>query len=235
MSGPETLTIDIYSDVVCPWCWIGYGQLTKALGELGGEIEAEIRWRPFELNPDMSAEGEEQEIHLSRKYRRSAEAGAAMRGQMKSIAEAAGVSLSYESAEDDSAAAPPAMMWNTRDCHMLLGLALEQAGPDIQTKLKLALFAAHFNRRANLSDRGVLLDIAAGVGLHRAAAKAALDDAELRARVIAEERAAWDLNITGVPAMIINGKFMIPGAQAPETYVNALRRVAMKTREAEAG
>ena len=116
MSTPDRLTIDIYSDVVCPWCAIGYGQLTKALDELEGEIEAEVRWRPFELNPDMPVEGEGQEAHLSRKYGRSAEEGAKVRGQMKQVAESAGVSLSYEG-EDE---APPAMMWNTRDCHKLL-------------------------------------------------------------------------------------------------------------------
>lgn len=225
----QRLTIDIYSDVMCPWCAIGYGQLTKALGELEGEIDAEIRWRPFELNPDMAVEGEEQEAHLQRKYGRSAEEGAKVRGQMKSIAESAGVSLTYEGDEDP---APRAMMWNTRDCHKLLGFALEQAGPEVQTKLKLALFEAHFNHRRDLSDRDVLLDIAAGVGLHREAAKAALDDEALEARVIAEERQAWDLNITGVPAMIVEGKFMIPGAQAPEVYANALRRVAQKVSEA---
>ncbi len=229
MSNPDQLTIDIYSDVMCPWCAIGYGQLTKALGELDGEIEAEIRWRPFELNPDMPAEGEQQEAHLQRKYRRSAEEGAKVRGQMKAIADSAGVSLSYEG---DEVSAPDAMMWNTRAAHKLLGWALEQAGPKVQTELKLALFKAHFNERRNVSDREVLLDVAASVGLHREAAKSALDDADLEARVLAEERQAWDLNITGVPAMIVNGKFMIPGAQAPETYVNALRRVAMKSREA---
>ena len=221
----RTLTIDIYSDVMCPWCLIGHGQLTKALEELDGEIDAQIRWRPFELNPDMPADGEEQEAHLQRKYGRSAEEGAAVRGRMKAIAEQAGVSLSYEGEGDP----PPAMMWNTRDCHKLLTFALEQAGPKVQTALKLALFKAHFNERKSLADRETLLDIAASVGLHREAAKAALDDSELEARVIAEERQAWDLNITGVPAMIVEGKFMIPGAQAPEVYVNALRRVAEKT------
>ena len=228
MTAPDKLTIDIYSDVVCPWCAIGYGQLTKALNELEGEIEAEVRWRPFELNPDMPVEGEGQEAHLSRKYGRSAEEGAKVRGQMKQVAESAGVSLSYEG-EDE---APPAMMWNTRDCHKLLGFALEQAGPQVQTQLKLALFKAHFNHRQSLADREALLDIAAGVGLHREAARAALDDADLEARVVAEERQAWDLNISGVPAMIINGKFMVPGAQGPETYVNVLRRVAEKSRAA---
>jgi len=224
----DNLTIDIYSDVVCPWCLIGYGQLTKALEQLDGEIAAQIRWRPFELNPQMPPEGEEQEAHLQRKYRRSDEEGAGLRAQMKAIAEGAGVSLSYEG----EGAAPPAMMWNTRDCHKLLTFALEEAGPKVQTALKLALFKAHFNSRANIGDRDVLLDIAAGAGLHRAAAKAALDDPELEARVLAEEAQAWDMNISGVPAMIINGKFMIPGAQAPEVYVNALRRVAEKTRAA---
>ena len=222
------LTIDIYSDVMCPWCLIGYGQLTKALRELEGEIAAEIRWRPFELNPQMPAEGEEQEAHLQRKYGRPAEDGARIRGQMKAIAESAGVSLSYEGEGE----APPAMMWNTRDCHKLLTFALEQAGPEVQTALKLALFRAHFNERRNLSDRAVLLDIAADAGLHRVAAKAALDDPDLEARVLAEEAQAWDLNISGVPAMIVESKFLIPGAQAPEVYVNALRRVAEKTRAA---
>ncbi len=230
MSAPDQLTIDIYSDVMCPWCAIGYGQLTKALDELGGEIEAQVRWRPFELNPDMPETGEEQEAHLQRKYRRSAEEGAKIRGQMRAIAEGAGVSLAYEGEDADNA--PPAMMWNTRACHVLLTWALEQAGPKVQTELKLALFAAHFNQRRNLSDRDVLLDIAASVGLHREAAKAALSDETLIAAVEAEERQAWDLNISGVPAMIVNGKFMIPGAQAPDVYVNALRRVAMKEREA---
>ncbi len=225
---PQRLTIDIYSDVVCPWCLIGYGQLTKALEQLDGEIAAQIRWRPFELNPQMPPEGEDQEAHLQRKYRRSAEEGAALRGQMKAIAEGAGVSLSYEGEGE----APPAMMWNTRDCHKLLAFALEEAGPQVQTALKLALFKAHFNHRARLGDRDLLLDIAASVGLHRMAAKAALDDPDLEARVLAEEQQAWDLNISGVPAMIINGKFMIPGAQSPDVYVNALRRVAEKSRAA---
>ena len=227
----QTLTIDIYSDVMCPWCAIGYGQLTKALEALDGEIAAQVRWRPFELNPDMPAEGEGQEEHLQRKYGRSAEEGAKVRGHMKAIAESAGVSLAYEGEGE----APPAMMWNTRDCHKLLGFALEEAGPQVQTQLKLALFEAHFNHRKPLNQREVLLDIAAGVGLHREAAKAALDDEALEARVIAEERQAWDMNISGVPAMIINGKFLVPGAQGPETYVNVLRRVVEKSNAAEGG
>ena len=224
----DQVTIAIYSDVVCPWCAIGYGQLTKALDALDGEIDAQVRWRPFELNPGMLPEGEGFEEHLTKKYGRSKEEGAAVRNQMKEIAQEAGVSLSFEG----EGTPPEQRMWNTRDCHKLLTFALEEAGPQVQTALKLALFKAHFNHRQPLNDREALLDIAGGVGLHRLAAKAALEDEALEARVIAEERQAWDYNITGVPAMIVNGKFMIPGAQVPETYVNALRRVVEKSRAA---
>lgn len=230
-SAPRRMTIDIWSDVMCPWCAIGYGQLQKALGELEGEIEADIRWHAFELNPDMPEAGEEQAAHIQRKYNRSAEDGAAVRSQMRSIAEGAGVSLDYEGEGE----APPGMMWNTFAAHCLLTWALETAGPAKQTALKLALFRAHFNQRRNISQRDVLLDVAQSVGLDRAEALAALSDTDLAARVREEERKAWDLNISGVPAMVVEGKFMVPGAQPPETYVNVLRRVAEKTaQQAEA-
>ena len=223
-TSPRKLTIDIWSDVMCPWCLIGYGQLQKGLDLLEGEIEADIRWRPFELNPDMPAEGEEQAAHIQRKYRRTTEEGAAIRGQMKAIADKAGVSMDYRGEEP----APPAMMRNTFLAHKLLAHALDSYGAEKQTDLKLALFEAHFNDRRDVGDRTVLLDIAEEQGLVRGAAERALDDDAIGERVRAEERAAWDMNVTGVPAMLIEGKFLIPGAQEPETYANALRRVAAK-------
>ncbi|NMW31846.1 DsbA family oxidoreductase [Altererythrobacter sp. RZ02] len=223
-AGPRKMTIDIYSDVMCPWCIIGYGQLQKGLALLDGEIEAEIRWRPFELNPDMPIEGEEQAAHIARKYNRTAEQTQAVRGQMKSVAEDAGVSLEFTGQGD----APPAMMWNTFDAHKVLCWALDSAGPARQTELKLALFTAHFNHRRTIGQRDVLLDVAEECGFDRAGAKAVLDDPEVANRVRMEQAQAHDLNITGVPAMIVEGKMLIPGAQAPEVYVNALRRVAAK-------
>ena len=222
MSAPYRMVIDVWSDVMCPWCAIGYGQLSKALAELDGEIEAEVRWRPFELNPDMPETGEEQAAHLARKYRRSPEETESVRGQMKAIADSAGVSLAFEGEGD----APPAMMWNTFAAHCLLAWTLETYGAEKQTELKLALFRAHFNQRRRIGERDVLLAVAEEVGLDRAGALAALSDTAIGARVRAEEQQAWDMNITGVPAMVVQGKFLIPGAQAPETYVTALRRVA---------
>ncbi len=216
-----SVTIDIWSDVMCPWCIIGYQQLQNGLEQLAGEVEAEVRWHAFELNPDMPPEGEEQAGHIQRKYSRTAEQAAAGREQMRGIAEQAGYSFDYTGEGE----APVGMMWNTFAAHKLLLWTLATEGPELQTRLKLALFDAHFQQRRNVSDPDVLVTIAAVLGLDPAAARAALADQGLGEAVRREEQEAWDLNITGVPAMVINGRYMIPGAQEPEVYANAVRRM----------
>ncbi len=222
------LAIDIWSDVMCPWCLVGWGGLRQALDQLDGEIEAEIRWHAFELNPDMPEEGEERTAHIARKYGRSMEQSRGVQDEMREAAQRAGVSLEYEGEEP----APDAMMWNTLAAHKLLAWALETQGAEAQTRLKLAMFAAHFNQRRRIGESEVLLDIAGEVGFDRAAAQAALESDEYTAKVRAEERSAYEMNITGVPAMVIAGKFLIPGAQPAEAYVNALRRVVEKLQDA---
>ncbi len=224
MTTPAKLTIDIYSDVMCPWCIIGYSQLQKGLAMLEGEIEAEVRWLPFELNPDMPPEGEGQSEHIARKYGRTPEQAEANRGQLVAIGERAGYSFAYSGAGEP----PKAMIWNTFAAHKLLKWALVEAGSDVQNRLKLALFDAHFQQRRTMSDPEVLVDVAASLGLDPAAARAALDDEALGVIVRHEEAQAWDMNISGVPAMLVQGKFLIPGAQEPEVYVQALRRVVAK-------
>ncbi|MBY6014530.1 DsbA family oxidoreductase [Qipengyuania gaetbuli] len=225
MTQPRKMTIDIWSDVMCPWCLVGWGNLSQALETLQGEIEAEVRWHAFELNPDMAEEGEERTAHIARKYGRTIEQSKAVQGQMRAAAEAARVSLDYEGEEP----APDAMMWNTFAAHRLLTWAGETLGAEKQTQLKLALFKAHFNERRRIGEREVLLGVAESIGIDREAAAAALDDEEVARKTRAEERAAWDMNISGVPAMILEGRFIVPGAQPPEAYANALRRVAEKT------
>ncbi|MEL7691529.1 DsbA family oxidoreductase [Citromicrobium bathyomarinum] len=220
----QTLSIDIWSDVMCPWCLVGWGGLQQALEQLDGEIDAQIRWHPFELNPDMPAEGEERTAHIARKCGRTLEQSRGVQDQMREAAQRAGVSLDYEG--DDPA--PDAMMWNTLAAHKLLTWALEEHGPEKQTALKLALFHAHFNQHRRIGEPAVLLDIAEEVGLDRAGAQAALESEDYTAQVRAGERAAYEMNITGVPAMIVAGKFMIPGAQPAEAYADMLRRVAEK-------
>lgn len=217
----ERITIDIWSDVMCPWCVIGYQHLRRALDDLGGEVEAEIRWLPFELNPDMPPEGEESRAHIARKYGRTPSEAAAGAGIMAERARAAGFPFDYTGEGE-----PPAtMMWNTFDAHKLLSWTLANAGAAAQMRLALALFAAHFQQRRRIGDRALLLDVAEASGLDRAAAAAALDDADLADAVRAEQQHAWDMNISGVPAMIFDGKFLVPGAQEPETYVDVIRKV----------
>ena len=220
----EKVTIDIWSDVMCPWCVIGYKNLEAALAGLEGEIEAEIRWLPFELNPDMPPEGEESRAHIARKYGRTPEQAEAGRTMMAERAAAAGFPFDYTGPGDP----PRSMLWNTFDAHKLLKWTLDSAGPKAQTRLKLALFAAHFQQRRNVGNRDVLLDVVEEQGLDRAAAMAALDDPQVAAEVRAEEQLAFDNNVSGVPAMVIDRKFIVPGAQDPETYANVLRKVVGK-------
>lgn len=219
------LTIDIWSDVVCPWCIIGYKQLEKALASLAGEIEAEVRWRAFELNPAMPEEGEDSAYRMLRKYgTRPAGAGEDGQREIDAIAEDAGYSFAYTGADKP----PPRRMWNTFLAHKLLAHALLAHGAEAQGRLAMRLFDAHFRERRNLSDREVLLDAAASVGLPRAATEAALGNPALAEHVRADEEQALDTNITGVPAMLIGGRLLVPGAQDPSVYVNALRRVAAR-------
>lgn len=220
----ERLAIDIFSDVMCPWCVIGYQNLKKALGELGSEVAAEVRWLPFELNPDMPPEGEESAAHIARKYGRTPEQAEAGRTMMAERAREVGFPFDYTGEGEP----PPSMLWNTFDAHKLLRWTLAAAGPETQTRLKLALFAAHFQQRRPINDRSVLLDVAESVGLDRAAAQAAFDDPALAETVRAEEQQAWEMNIGGVPAMVFDGKFLVPGAQEPETYVTVIRKVLAK-------
>ncbi|MDP3674876.1 MAG: DsbA family oxidoreductase [Novosphingobium sp.] len=224
------VTIDIWSDVMCPWCIIGYKQLHTALATLEGEIEAEIRWHPFELNPDMPPEGEDSAAHIARKYGRSPAEAEAGRERMSSIAEAAGYSFRYTGEGEP----PPQRMRNSFLAHKLLTHTLAAHGAEAQTRLKLALFDAHFQQRRDVSDRAVLVEVYGALGLPLYEAEIAFDDPVLGERVRAEEAQAWDMNISGVPAMLVNAKYLIPGAQDPDTYANALRRVVAKEAQAAA-
>lgn len=224
MSEPVILSIDIWSDVMCPWCLVGWGNLRIALDQLAGEIAADIRWHAFELNPAMPPEGEEATAHIARKYGRPSSGAAAMQRMVEEAGHAAGVSLAYEGPEP----APPAMLWNTFAAHTLLAWAGETHGGARQTELMLALCRAHWNKRRRIGEQEVLLEVAQEAGFGRTEVAAALDDPRWAEQVRAEERTAAERNITGVPAFVVAGGFLIPGAQPPETFVTVLRRVAAK-------
>ena len=215
------VTVDIWSDVMCPWCAIGYSQFARAVKELAVEIEVEARWMPFELNPDMPPEGKTQAEHIGKVYQRTPEQIAEMQAGMEARAEAAGFPMSFTTASGE-----PAMMWNTFEAHKLLRWALAVHGPEAQGRLSEALFRAHFQQRRKIGEREVLLDIAGEQGFDRAEAAAALADDALEIATRVEEKRGLEMGINSVPSFIVNGRYLIPGAQEPAVYAAALRRVA---------
>jgi len=222
------VSVDIWSDVMCPWCAVGYTQFAKSVKNLEGELDIEVRWMPFELNPDLPPEGKLQDRHLAEVYGRSPEEIAAMRAQMQAAAERAGFPMEYTGEGE----APPAMMWNTFEAHKLLRWALAELGPEAQTRLKVALLEAHFQQRRNVSDREVLLDIAEAVGFDRARAAEALADEALAIATRVEEERGRRAGINSVPSFVVDGQYLIQGAREAEDYAQMLRRAAGLVRTA---
>ena len=218
----KTISVDVWSDVMCPWCAVGWTQFAKAVEAVKGEIAVDARFMPFELNPDLPPEGKDQAKHLAEVYGRTPEDVAAMRAQMQATAARAGFPMDYAG----EGAEPAAMMWNTFDAHKLLRWALAERGPEAQAGLKLALLKAHFQQRRNVSDRAVLLDVAEAEGFDRDAAAAALDDEALATATRIEEERGRRAGINSVPSFVVDGKYLIQGAREPEDYANMLRQVA---------
>lgn len=213
----KTLSVDVWSDVMCPWCAIGCTQFLQALDLLAGEIAVDLRFLPFELNPDLPDEGKEQDRHLAQVYGRSLDEVAAMRGHLLQAADRAGFPMNFPE---------PAMIWNTFAAHRLLRWVLASAGVEAQVRLKMALFAAHFQQQRSVADRETLLDIAAEQGFDRAEAAAALDDEALAMATRVEEQRGVQSGINSVPSFIIDGKYLVQGAREPADYAAMLRQVA---------
>jgi predicted DsbA family dithiol-disulfide isomerase len=221
MTKPQ-VDVQIWSDVMCPWCAIGYAQYARALEELDGEVEVTTRWMPFELNPDLPPEGKDQQKHLAEVYHRSPEEVAAMHAQMQARAEQAGFAMQWTGEGEE----PAAWMWNTFEAHKLLRWVLAVHGPEAQSRLSEALFRAHFQQRRPIGEREVLLDIAEEEGFDRVAATAALDEEALAIATRMEEKRGLEMGINSVPSFIVNGRYLIPGAQEPEVFAATLRKVA---------
>lgn len=210
------LSIDFISDVVCPWCVIGLGGLDEALRQLDGQVEADIRFHPFELNPDMPPEGEDIAGHVARKYGATPEQSAGSRNMIRARAADVGFTIN---------GGPDSRIWNTFDAHRLLHWA-GLAGAAEQRALKMALFTAHFTDGRNISDHGVLLEAVEAAGLDADDAAAVLgSDRYGEAVRIAE--ATWRQNgIGAVPTLIIEGRYIISGGQTGEVFAKALGRIA---------
>ncbi len=225
MSDNPKLRINIVSDVVCPWCIIGYKQVEKALTMLPDQIEAEFWWHPFELNPHMPAEGQDVAEHIAEKYGTTPEQSAANRSRISE----AGKSVGFEFRHREGM-----RIYNSFKAHKLLTIFANERGPGAQTQLKLAFFRAYFQEGRDVSDENILLDIAEANGMARETAKSWLDDDALTEAVRAEQAEWRNRDIQGVPAIIFDQKFMVPGAQSAETFANVISRVLAKREAAEA-
>ncbi len=213
MSEPMPLRIDLVSDVVCPWCIIGYRQFLKALESRAEAVDLELHWHSFELNPQMPDEGENLREHLAGKYGTTPEQSKKARQRLTDIGAELGFSFNYT---DDM------KMVNTFKAHQLLHWAAEQG---CQTELKEALFKAFFTDGCDVSDVDTLADVCAEVGLDREEALAVLADARYGRAVRDDQRHWMEQGIQAVPTFVVNEQYMVQGAQEAEAFGRMLDRL----------
>ncbi|POA29081.1 MULTISPECIES: DsbA family oxidoreductase [unclassified Pseudomonas] len=214
------VTIDFISDVVCPWCALGVTALELAIENLAGEVPVELTFKPFELNPDMPAEGENAVQHLMRKYGRSAEDIAAGKAMQIARGQAIGFTFDLEKRSH---------FYNTFDAHRLLFWALQEGR---QIELKKGLLRAYFSDGQNPSDRETLVRLAADAGLDAARAREVSASGAFATEVRELEAFYRDHGINSVPAMILNGRHLVSGSQSVEYYEQMLRQMAQAPAEA---
>lgn len=208
------LRIDIVSDVSCPWCIIGYQALNKALDRVKGDIQAEIHWQPFELNPQMPKEGQEINEHITQKYGISLQQAEQNRDAIKQR----GLTEGYEFGNRGGG-----RIYNTFDAHRLIHWA---ASMGKQTELKLALFDLYFKQSGNPSDHQQLLDVVELVGLDKERAKDILASNDFEAEVREAQQHFQRQGISSVPAVIVNNKHLISGGQPADVFQQALTQIA---------
>ena len=206
------MKIDFVSDVACPWCAGGLNALERALERIGDDIDIELHFQPFELNPTLAAEGEDTVAYLSRKYGISAAQIAVNQAAIRERGAAVGFTFGSR-----------ARVWNTFDAHRLLCWA-EAAGH--QRELKHALLKAYHSDGRNPGAHDVLLDLAAEVGLDVEAAREVLASDAYADEVRERERFWQRAGISSVPSVIVNERHLIQGGQPPEVFEQALRKIA---------
>ncbi|MFC3074228.1 DsbA family oxidoreductase [Shinella pollutisoli] len=217
----EALTIDVVSDVVCPWCYLGERRLEKAVEAVRGEVAVAVTFRPYQLNPDLPAEGVDHKKHLAEKLGGAAAVEAAHE-RLSGLGRADGIAFDFPAVKVSP---------NTLDAHRLMRWAMIE-GPEVQRRVALALFRAYFEEGRNVGDRAVLLDVAESCGMDRAVV-CALFSANADVDSVREEIGmARDMGVTGVPCFIIDNKYAVMGAQSADVLANALREIAaMKAKE----
>jgi len=211
------MKIDFVSDVSCPWCAIGLASLERALEKLGGEVQAQLHFQPFELNPSMPAGGQDITEHLTQKYRTTREQQEAARDGIRQR----GADVGFEFRKEGRG-----RIYNTFNAHRLLHWAGQEEAGSRQLALKKALFKAYFTDGRSPEDTQVLLDAVAGAGLPVDRAREILAGDEFAKEVREQEEFYTGHGIHAVPAVIINDRHLIQGGQPPEVFEQALRQIA---------
>jgi predicted DsbA family dithiol-disulfide isomerase len=206
--------IEVVSDIVCPWCYVGKRKLEAALAARP-HYGSVITWLPFELNPDMPQAGMPRDQYMRERFG-DVNRFAAAQEQLVAIGQSLGIDFRFDGDRH---------MPNTRRAHMLLRAA-GRASTDVQTRLKERLLSAYFTRGENLSDASVLLSAAGDAGLAPDVAAAALDDTELKNEIVATEQELAKLGVSGVPTFIFNRRFAFSGAQDESVFLSALDEAA---------
>jgi predicted DsbA family dithiol-disulfide isomerase len=213
----KSMRVEIWSDVVCPWCYVGKRNFEAALDRFEHRDKVEVIWRAFELDPSAPAEREgDYAAHLARKYGMSVDQARQMIETMTATGARAGVVLDFDRARPG----------NTFDAHRLIHLAGERG---LQDAVKERFLRAAFTDGEPIGDRDVLLRLAVDAGLPEDEAASVLESDAYATEVRAEESLAFDLGISAVPFFVIDRTFGVPGAQPPDVILGALERAWEKT------
>lgn len=219
----EQLTIDLVSDVVCPWCYLGKARLELAIAEVQDKVQIDINWRPYRLNPEYPAAGVDQKAALEQKLG-GAEAVKRAHDMLTNLGREVGINFDFDAIKIGP---------NTLDAHRLI----HWAGVEdriIQDKVVSGLFKANFEQGRNVGDHAVLLDIAVEAGLKREVISALLSSEADKDTVIGEIEAAQKMGVSGVPFFIIDQQYAVSGAQTPDVLANAFIDIAKAKSEARA-
>ncbi|MGQ7296572.1 DsbA family oxidoreductase [Quadrisphaera sp. KR29] len=215
------MKVEIWSDVVCPWCYVGKRRFEQALSRFAHADGVEVVWRAFELDPHSSSHPGGTEVgpddyaqRLSAKYGSGLERGREMVASMTATAATEGLDLRFDRA----------VKANTVDAHQVVHLALERGGPALQDAVKERLLRAYFTEGEAVGDRAVLQRLAVEAGLDGDDVAAVLAEGRFVEAVRADEAEASALGITGVPFFVIDRKYGVSGAQSPEVLLGALER-----------
>jgi predicted DsbA family dithiol-disulfide isomerase len=214
MAERETVSVDVVSDVVCPWCFLGQKRLDKAIGEVA-DVDVAVRWRPFQLDPTIPPEGKDRKQYMLDKFGDEARIRQ-IHERIEGLGAAEGIAFAFDAIE----VAP-----NTLDAHRVIRWA-GAAGADVQNRLVRRLFKLNFEEGRNIGDHAVLTEAAREAGMDASVVEALLPtDADVEA-VRSEIETAQRMGITGVPCFLLEGRYAVMGAQDTAVLADAIRQVA---------